>query len=98
MFVHETISHIPRTLDLILSVDASAYGVGAVLSHRMPDGDKKPVGFASRTLSKAEQNYSQIEKAGLACVFGTKRFHQYLNGRHFTLVMNHKPLLHFFGA
>ena len=46
-------------------MDASAYEVGAVLSHRMPNGDEKPVEIASQTLSKAEQHYSHIEKEGL---------------------------------
>ena len=48
------------------------------------------------TLSKAEQNYSQIEKEGLACVFGVKRFHCYLYGRSFILSSDHKPLTSLF--
>ena len=62
--------HFDDQLPLILSCDASPYGVGAVLSHRMPDGSERPVGYASRTLAKAEQKYSQFDKEALAIVFG----------------------------
>ena len=52
-----------------------------MLSHRMPNGEEKPVGFASRTLSKVENNYSHLDKEALGIIYGVKRFHQYLHGR-----------------
>ena len=62
--------------DIILSCDASPYGVGAVLSH-IVDGEEKPVAYASRSLAAAEKRYAQIDREGLAVVFGVKKFHQY---------------------
>ena len=85
--------HFNLQLKVILACDASAYGVGAVLAHQMPDGSEKPVAYASQSLSKSERNYSQLEKEGLACVFGVKKFRQYLFGHPFELVTDHKPLL-----
>ena len=61
--------------------------------HGMPDGSHRHVAFASRTLTAAEKNYAQIEKEGLALVFGVKTFHEYLYARQFTLVTDHKLLL-----
>jgi len=44
----------------------------------------------------AVQNYSQIDKEVLACVFGVQKFRSYLYGHHFTLQTDHKPLLTLF--
>ena len=91
------LAHYDPSLPLKLAGDASGYGLGAVISHVMPDGSERPVAYASRTLSPSERNYSQIEKEALSLVFGLRRFHQYVYGRHFTLVTDHKPLLALLG-
>jgi hypothetical protein len=90
------LAHYSTELPLLLASDASEYGVGAVISHLLPNGDERPIAFASRSLSKAERGYSQLDKEGLAIVFGLKRFHQYLYGRHFTLITDNKPLTSLF--
>ena len=60
-------------------------------------GDKwLPIAFASRTMTSAEQNYSQLEKETLSIVFGCSKFHEYLYGRKFIIENDHKPLMSIF--
>ena len=59
----------------------------------MPDGSERPVAYASRSLTKSEKNYLQLEKEGLSCTFGVHKFHSYLFGHSFDLITDHKPLL-----
>ena len=86
------LTHYDPTLPLKLVCDASPYGVGAVISHLLLSGEEKPIAYGSQTLSKTEQNYAQVEKEVLAIIFGIKKFHQYIHGRKFQLVTDHKPL------
>lgn len=82
-------------LPTVLAGDASNVGVGAVLSHII-DGKEMPIAFASKTLNSTEKNFAQIDKEGLAIIFGVKTFKEYLSGRFFTIYTDHKPLLGIF--
>ncbi|KAK3744267.1 hypothetical protein QZH41_019938, partial [Actinostola sp. cb2023] len=93
----KVLTHYDVNLPLVLACDASSYGIGAVISHVMENGEERPIAFASRTLSSSEKNYGQIEKEALSLVYGVKKFHQYLYGRKFIMETDHKPLLTILG-
>lgn len=66
------------SLDVIVTCDSSSYGVGCVIAHKMADGSERPIAFASRTLTKSEAKYTQIEKEALSLVVAVKKFHKFL--------------------
>ena len=59
----------------------------------MPDGTDQPIAYASRSPSKAEKNYAQLEREGLALIYGVTKFHKYVYGRVFAVITDHQPLL-----
>lgn len=74
-----------------LTTDASNYAIGAVLSQGEM-GKDKPIHFASRTLSRAEENYSVPEKEMLAIFWALQTFRNYLYGTHVKIYTDHQPL------
>lgn len=84
--------HYDPELPISIATDASPIGIGAVLSHMLPNGEERPIQFASRSLTKTERKYPQIEREALAIVFALRKFYTYIYGRRFTLITDNKPL------
>lgn len=95
----DCIMHYNPDLPIVVSVDASPVGVGAVLSHVVKVKGKlveRPVMFASATLSQAQRNYAQVDREALAVVFALSKFHRFLWGREFTLVTDNSAISRIF--
>lgn len=93
----KVLAHYDPHLELILSCDASAYGLGAALIQRDREKRERPIAFALRILSMAEEKYTPIHRETAAIVYGVTKFYIYLYARHFTLWTDHKPLTLIFG-
>jgi hypothetical protein len=81
----------------ILTTDASQYAIGSIISQG-DIGQDLPIAYASRTLNKAEQNYSTTEKELLSIVWSVKNFRPYLLGRKFKIYTDHQPLTWLFNV
>ena len=71
-----------------LQMDASKKGLGACLILK-----GKVICYASRALTKTEQNYQNLEREALGTIWGMERFHYFPYGKEFTLETNQKPLV-----
>lgn len=83
------LAHFNPCKQITLQVDASQHALGATL---LQEG--QPVAYASKSLTKTERNYAQIEKEAYAILFGCQYFHQYIYRAKLPVIIesDHKPL------
>ena len=75
----------------VLTTDASLYGIGAIVTQKQEWGDRV-IAYASKTLNKGQRNYSATKRELFAIVYFTSHFKNYLLGRKFTVVTDHRAL------
>lgn len=78
-------------LSFKLTCDASLVGIGSILS-QIQEGKEKVIGYASRTLSRPERNYSTTERECLAIVHACKIFRPYIYGNQVQVITDHAAL------
>ena len=89
---------------LYLETDVSGVGLEAALLQlhdnttcqkgKVPDNTiPHPIAFASKSLTGAEQRYSNIQWEALGILHGLEKFHNYCFGREILIITDHKLLI-----
>ena len=94
-------THFDASKPIALTTDASPFGIGACLSHKVTD-DKgrvrlQAVSYASASLKPSEKAYAQIDREGLAVYWAVNYFKQYLWCNEFELHTDCSALVKIFG-
>ena len=71
----------------------SSYGLGGVLLQKQPAGKMCPAAYTSRSKTKTECRYAQIEKEALATTWALEHWADLLVGMTFRVETDHKPLV-----
>ena len=86
------LAHYNSNYPNIITTDASVKRLGATQWQEQPNGDLKPIGFASRFLSDTEKKYAINELELLAVVWGLEHFRLYIYGKPIKLLTDHQAL------
>lgn len=81
------------TLPLIVAVDASKYGLGAMLFQEESSGKPRFISFQAKSLQDPQRNYSATKRELLGILFALEKFRYHLLGRSFELRTDHQALI-----
>jgi hypothetical protein len=74
--------------------DSSRNGTGGVIMQLQPEGDWRPVGYASKSMTPAERAYPIQDQEMLAVINTIKTFEKELLAQEFFVITDHKALLY----
>ena len=77
-----------------LYTDFSEKGISGILTQTDKEGNEHLICCNSRSLSPGESRYPSHKGELLAVVWSVRTFRWYLQGIHFTIITDHKPLVH----
>ena len=84
-----------RGCPYMIETDASAYQLGATLLQQQDPSkpnEWRPIGYCSKTLNCAEQNYSVTEREFYSVVWAVTTLRPYVEGQNFRVRSNHDAL------
>jgi hypothetical protein len=83
-----------QSLDTVMDIhtDGSGKGIGAVLYQTPKNGEKRPVAYASRSLTRAESVYGSTKLECLGIIWAIETFRPYIYGRPFNIITDHHSL------
>lgn len=80
----------------VLWTDASPWALGAVLTQVDSKGVDRIISFASKSLTKTERAYPQIQREALGVVWAAEHFQYHLRGREFLIKTDAKAVAFIF--
>jgi len=80
-----------QTKDVVIETDASSRAVAAIVTQ-----NKNPIFYLSKKLTKAQSNWSNIEREAYAIYWTITKLRRILLGRKFFVKTDHKPLTFIF--
>ena len=87
-----TLKHPDFNRTFYVQTDSSGFAVGAILYQKNEENGEQIIALASRILHGAEKSYSTTLKEALGVVFALENFREYVMGRHFVIITDHKAL------
>lgn len=85
------LAHPVHDVPLALVTDASNAALGAVLQQKINE-EWQPLAFFSKKMNRAQTSYSAYDRELLSIYESVKHFRHMVEGRHFVIYTDHKPI------